>query len=183
MHAFIKQAFGELDAFSETIRKGHIKQHKFNITTVRLLQADDVNVALPGVIRVDFNLQSCRLKGKGCKTFTLHGMNTFIILTTTPAVLSVHDWSVCILHGGGEIMSMSIQPLGIQVTYRVKAESPTQDNIYVSIQFQGMCVFAMPVEICRAVFENTGQLAFSLTMPGINVNNYYRRVLKLFDYR
>jgi hypothetical protein len=77
------------------------------------------------------------------------------------------DWSACILDGMGEIVSICSCDSGVQIKYTVSSFLPVVEKMYVSIIYRGMNVFSSPVEICRAVFKNSGRLAFGAVVQNI----------------
>ena len=130
------------------------------------------DISYPCVTRVDFPLDSCQLEGGEGDTakFSLYRPNVFTLRTPCPFV-NVDDWSACILHDMGEVISIEPSSLGIQITYIVKLAFPIPDTIHVAIQYRGVSIFPVPVEIEQTIFENSSRLAFRSALSDIDADN------------
>jgi hypothetical protein len=115
-------------------------------------------------------MDSCQLEGGGGNraTFSLYRPNVFTLRTLCPFV-NVDDWSACILHEMGEVISIDPSSSGIQITYMVKS---APESVYVFIQYRGISIFPVPVKIDQVtVFKNSGRLAFRAIMSDVDVDS------------
>jgi hypothetical protein len=137
--------------------------------TSRVISFINNDITFPVVAHVNFPLDSCQFGGKGEESklgFLPHRPN--VCTVRTPYRFdSVDDWSMCILHGAGEVVGICPSDSGIQITYVVTTAFPIPDTIYVSIHYRGISIFPEPVEIDREIFENSGRLVFRAILSGI----------------
>jgi hypothetical protein len=181
MHTYFLNTLNKLDVWLSTFKQEKTVPCKSLGLTVAVAVAAAVTVAasvasvdalFPKVTCIQLHLNSCELEGEGCRTFLPDKLNSFCI--SMKAVCSnVDDWSVCILQGIGEIVSIDVFKQGVEVTYRVNPTRLVPDKIYVSIQFRGVYLFPTPVEICQASFRNYGRLVHCTSLEEINTNLYY----------
>jgi hypothetical protein len=173
MHAFFKRALYQLSEYITIkiqLQNARCKSTP-DIVCSRLVLAKNVNPSRPNLTLNNFHLDCCTLKGKGCNEFLLYTPNVFTISNPMSMSSNVDNWSVHILHGMGEIVSICSSYSDVQVTYKVATVFPVPDAIYISIHYNGISVFPSPVKIFQEFLPN---LNFTLcTIPFVRGNYAY----------
>jgi hypothetical protein len=167
---FLEHAFFTLDKYLAVHRTVIIQhENKRVVKTALRIASKVITQASPSVTCVTFALDCCKLERGRSATFLLNRSNIVSVITPC-AFANADDWSVYILHGMGEVMSICTFQTAIQITYMVQGRYTAPEKIYISIQYRGVPVFSSPVEICKAEFRNMGRLAFRAKLIDIHPN-------------